>query len=337
MRIRGVTPSVRHIFTAVIVLGCVLVAGVVGYALIEDMSFTQALYMTVITISGVGFSEVKDLGTGGIYFTIFLIVTGVSAVLFLLATVFEFILGEYLGDVWGRRKMKSSIEKLRGHYVVCGYGRVGRSVAEELSGQGKDLVVIEHDSEPFQDCVDDGYLCVLGSATDNHVLREAGVEFALGLVSALRADADNLYVILTAKVMNPGILLVARADQPGTEEKLEMVGADRVISPHKIAGKRMANLLVRPRVCEFLDVGIAGNLPEYQLTELRVTDDSPMIGKTVKGSGLRERTGVTILAVRKAGEKNFNANPPADTDIEREDLLILIGTPEQMSLMEAES
>jgi voltage-gated potassium channel len=317
--------GVRYVVIALAILVGVLVTGVVGYILIEDMTFTQALYMTVITISTVGFREVRPLGIGGMYFTIAVVIMGFGALLFFLTGLFEFVLSEYLGDYWGRRRMQNTISKLENHYIICGYGRVGRSVA------------IEKDEGVFQGCVDDGYLAIHGSATDNLKLAEAGIEKAVGLVSALRSDADNLYVMLTARVQRPEILLVARADQPESEEKLEMVGADRVISPHKIAGKRMANLMVRPGACEFLDVVAGGNLPEYQLSELSVTASSPLAGKTIKGSRLRETTGVTILSVRKMGEAAFNANPATETMIEDGDVLILIGTPEQMAKMEASS
>lgn len=327
----------RHIFIATCILASVIIVGVVGYILIEDMSFTQALYMTIITISTVGFREVKPLGTGGEYFTIFVVLTGVSAVLFFLAGLFEFTISEVLGDVWGRRRMMNNISKVSSHFIICGYGRVGRSVAAELAEQAKQFVVIEHDEGAYNQCVRDGHLTVLGSATDNEMLLSSGIERAVGLVSALRSDADNLYVVLTARTMNPNILLIARADQPESEQKLEMVGADRVISPHKIAGKRMANLMVRPGACEFLDVAMAGNIPEYFLSELKVGENSGLLGKTIKESKLRERTGVTILAVRKASDSAFNPNPSVDIVIEKGDILVLIGTPEQMTLMESEN
>lgn len=327
----------RHVVIALWVLLGVLVTGVFGYILIEDMSFTQALYMTIITVFTVGFKEVNELSTGGMYFTMGVIVTGVSAMLFFLTGLFELVLGEYFGDIWGRRRMKNSISRMENHYIVCGYGRVGRSVAEELFTQGKQFVVVEKNREAFDECVDDGFLAVHGSATDNEHLIQAGIERAVGLVSALRSDADNLYVVLTARVMKPGLLLVARADQPGSEQKLEMVGADRVISPHKIAGKRMVNLMVRPGACEFLDVVAGGNLPEYQLSELVVKGKSRFDGKTIRETSLREATGVTILSIRKAGEAAFNPNPPADTLIEDGDVLLVIGTPEQMAVMEEAS
>jgi len=328
---------IRHMLISACLISAIIAVGVLGYMLIEEETFHQALYQTVITISTVGFREVKPLGTAGMYFTIFIIVTGVSSVLYFLTGLFEFVLGEALGDVWGRRRMMNSISRLNNHYIICGYGRVGRSVAEELDDHGRRFVVIEQDQEAYDDCVQDGHLAIHGSATDNEQLQSAGIERAVGLVSALRSDADNLFVVLTARTMNSNLLLVARADQPDSEKKLEMVGADRVISPHKIAGKRMANLLVRPGACEFLDVAMAGNLPEYYLSELKVGKSSNVLNQTIGESRVRERTGVSVLAVRKVGESAFNPNPGPDTLIEEDDILVLIGTPEQMALMEGEN
>jgi voltage-gated potassium channel len=327
----------RHILVSSCLIITIIAIGIGGYVLIEDLNFTQAFYQTIITISTVGFREVKTMSTAGMYFTIFIIVTGVSSVLFFLTGLFEFVLSEALGDVWGRRRMMSNISKLENHYILCGYGRVGRSVAEELSDHGRRFVVIELDREAYDDCIRDGYYAINGSATDNEQLLNAGIKRAVGLVSALRSDADNLFVVLTARTLNSNLILVARADQLESEQKLEMVGADRVISPHKIAGKRMANLLVRPGACEFLDVAMASNLPEYFLSEMKVGKSSRMVNQTIGQSRLRERTGVSILAVRKVSDKAFNPNPGPETLIEEEDVLVLIGTPEQMALMESEN
>jgi len=326
----------RHHFLALIILSAVIVIGVIGYMLIEDMTFTEAVYMTVITITTVGFREVERLGPGGQYFTVFIVITGLGAVLFFLTGLFEFVLGEYLGDFWGRKKMENRISNLESHYVVCGYGRVGRSVADELAGQGKKFVVVEADEDVFKECLEEGHLCIHGSATEDHVLEHARLEHAVGLVSALGSDADNLYVILTARVLNPNALLVSRSEHPESEKKLEMVGADRVISPHTIAGRRMANLMLKPRLCEFLDIGITGNVPEYQLAEIMVSGGSVFDGMSIRDSRLRERTGVTVLAVRSQGEEAFNPNPPPETELRSGDVVIVIGTTVQLAKFESQ-
>lgn len=322
--------------TALGLLVGVILVGTLGYVLLEDVGFTRAFYMTIVTISTVGFSEIIPLGTGGVYFTIFLIVFGVGAMLFFLGSVFEFILSEYLGDIWGRRRMNRKISHLQGHYIVCGYGRVGKSVADEFKSHGLSFVVVDIDEEICQRCVEDGNYALCGSATDTEVLQEAGIQDARGLISALKSDADNVYVILTAKVARPDMLLVARADEPGAEKKLELVGADHVISPHKIAGKRMVNMMLYPGACEFVDVVTGGKFPGYRLSEIVVERGSPLLNKTIKDTRLRERTGVMILSVKKAADDSFNHNPAPSLLIEEGDELMMIGTPEQMSLVEKE-
>lgn len=335
MGLEGTGGKSRRLVVAAAILLAVMGAGIIGYWLIEDMSFVEALFMTVTTVFTVGFREVQPLSTTGMCFTVALILVGVGAMLYFVTMLFEFILNEYLGDIWGKRRMKNKIRKLVNHYVICGYGRVGRSVAEELEAHGRPFVVVDSDEEVFGQCVEDGRLAVHGSATDVDVLLEAGVGDATGVVSALPSDSDNLYVALTARVTKQDLIVVVRANEPGSEQKLEMVGADRVISPYRIAGKRMANLLTSPGACEFLDVVSAGNLPEYQLIEHMVDLESPLKGMTIKETKLRERTGITILAVRKEGESRYNPNPRPAQEIEKGDVLIMIGTPEQMELIEA--
>ncbi|MBN1289452.1 MAG: potassium channel protein [Actinobacteria bacterium] len=332
LRVSGMSPSARHLLISLGSLSLVLVMGTVGYMLIESLGFSDALYMTVITISTVGFGEVSPLSSGGRYLTIAIIAFGVSAMLLSVSAVLEFMLSEFFG-IWGRRRMDTRIARLVDHYIVCGYGRVGRSVAEELDAQGYKFVVIEIEENTYQQCVNDGYLAINGSATDNDNLAGANIADAQGLVSALSSGADNVYVILSARMKNPSLLLVARADEPESKEKLALVGADRVISPHAMAGKRMANMLIRPRICEFVDVWVGGGIPEYQLTELKVSGESSFKGVTIKDTRLRERTGATVLAIRKMGEDTFNGNPEPDIRIEEGDLLILVGTSEQMGKM----
>jgi voltage-gated potassium channel len=335
-RDEGKSRILRHVFMSLGFVLIVLVVGVAGYIFLEEFTFTEALYMTVITIFTVGFREVRSLDTAGMYFTMLIVVTGVTAMLFFVSSVFEFVLSEFFG-IWGRRRMQNSISKLSGHYVICGYGRVGQSVAEELKAQGKEFVVIENNQATLSACIEVGFLAVHGSATENEVLLEAGIMDAAGLVSALPSDADNLYVVLSARMNNPDILLVARADQPDSVHKLEMVGADRVISPHKMAGARMAHLMIHQRVCEFIDVYIGGeDTPDYELAEYKIEEGSGLIGNTVRDAGLREKAGVSILAISKKDQKKFNPNPEPDVVIEKGDLLILIGTSEQMRKVESD-
>jgi len=331
------TPGAKHLITALVIIVLVMVIGVSGYQVIAHMSFHDALYTTVTTITTVGFREVRPLGADGQYFTIFLIMVGFTSVLFFLTGLFELILGEYFGNFWRRREMEKEIGKLRKHYIVCGYGRVGSHVASELEAHGNTFVVVESDAEAYKRCVENGHLCIRGSAVENHILEEAGITTAAGLVSTLRSDADNLYVVLTARSLNKDILLISRVEMPEAESKLKMVGVDKVISPHRIAGRQMANLLFRPGVYEFIDVGMARDIPDYQISEVVIREGSSLSGKTIKESRLHEITGVTILSIKKVNEDAYTANPPSDTRIEYGDKVLLIGTTEQLAKVNSQA
>ena len=241
--------SSRRVGLAALILAVILVIGVSGYILIEDMTFSEALYMTVITLSTVGFKEVRDLSTAGMYFTIFIIITGVVALFFLVGSLVELMLEDIFGERMGRRRMSLRIRKLKDHYVVCGYGRVGDNVCRELLNTTRNVVVVEKDEAMIKRAEEEGLLVVEGDATQVAVLEEAGVDRARGLVAALHTDADNLFVTLTARSLNPSLYIVTRSVFPESNDKLIFAGADRVISPYVMSAKRMANLLQKPSVC----------------------------------------------------------------------------------------
>lgn len=318
-------------------LAFVLVAGTVGYVLIEGLSPLEALYTTVIVVSTVGLGRGSDLTSWGRVFTIFLIVIGVGAMLYFILNVIEFLIMEYLQEIRRRRRMIRRIEKLNDHFVVCGYGRVGESVVDELASNSARFVVVDYDEDRCQKCIDKGYFVVKGDATEVEVLIEAGVERARGIVGAFPADADNMYVAVSARELNPDLMIVVRSDKTEAESKLKRVGADRVVQTHRLAGKRMANLLLRSGVCDFLDLSMGADRPEFDLTEMSVESSSPLASKNIKETRLRERTGMTILAIKKKGEVRFNSNPSTNTVIETGDRLILIGTPEQLESLEKET
>lgn len=326
----------RGMVYGAILLLAVIAGGVLGYVLIEEMSPLDALYTTVITISTVGLGVGPEFSTWGRVFTIFLIVVGVGAMLYFILNVIEFLIVEYLQEIRGRRKMNRKIEKFSDHFIVCGYGRVGESVSDELAGQGARFVVVDRDEERCKECVEKGYFALNGDATEVEVLKKAGVTAARGLVSAFPTDADNMYVTVSARELNPDIMIVVRSDRAEAESKLTRVGADRVVFTHGLLGKRMANLLLRSDVCDFLDLSLGGNRPEYDLTEVTVEPRSALVGRSIGETRLRERTGMTILAIRKSGELDFNSNPTTDTIIDSGDKLILIGTPDQLRKLDEE-
>jgi voltage-gated potassium channel len=322
-----------HVRLAAAVLAVLLTVGVAGYMSIEGMTFTQALYMTVITLSTVGFREVKDLSTAGMYFTMFIIVTGVVTLFYLVAGLAELLLEEVFGERMGRRRMSLRIRKLKGHYVVCGYGRVGENVCRELLATSPEVVVVERDEEAAERARSEGVMVIQGDATEVEVLEEAGVPRARGLVAALQTDADNLFVTLTARSLNPTLYIVTRSVYPQSTDKLLYAGADRVISPYVMSAKRMANLLQKPGVCDFLDLVMHAEDIEYRIEEVELGPRSPYAGKTVGGSRLRADTGVLVLALRESGSRDFNTNPSPDTPLRAGDTLIVMGTSEQVEKM----
>ncbi len=326
----------RRIDLAALLVAGILIVGTLGYMGIEHMSFTEALFMTVITISTVGFREVRTLGTGGMYFTIFIIISGVGALFFFLTGVLESAFEGLLREVLGRRRMSGRIKKMRDHYIVCGFGRVGENVAQELANSGSAFVVVESKPEGSAKAMAAGFLTLQGDATSAQVLEEAGVRSARGLVSALHADADNLLVTLTARSVSPDLFIVTRSVYPESVEKLRFAGANRIISPYAMSGRRMANLLLSPAVSDFLDIVAHGGPLEFRLGEMEVAPGSELAGKTIGTSTVKARTGAMILAVRKQGERRqFNTNPDGDTFLEAGDLLIVMGTGDQLDSLTA--
>jgi len=306
----------------------------VGYMLIEGMNYNEALYMTVITVFTVGFREVRPLSTAGMYFTIFVIFTGVFNLFFIISSFLSYTLGEAVREILGRRRMDLRIRKLSDHHVVCGFGRVGEVVCETLAEAGSPFVVIEKDPQRVAEAQDRGYLCLEGDATDTEVLTTAGVARARGLVCALENDADNLFTTQSARTLNKDIPIVARCVSPDSVEKLHYAGADRVISPYALSGRRMATFLLRPAVYEYLDLVGHGVSLEYRLEELLVEEGSSLAGRTIGEMDVKARTGALIIAVRKAAEGEFNTSPDKDTLLEAGDLLIALGTEESLAGLE---
>jgi len=310
----------------------VIIVGVIGYMTIEQWSFLDALYMTVITISTVGYAEVHELSVAGRIFSILLIVGGVGVMLYTLTVLVQYFIEGRFRSILGRRRMKEKIAKLKGHLILCGYGRVGQEVARVFESEGTSFVVIDLDQEAINKATDDGYLCLTGNATSDEVLNEAGIQRARGLVAALGGDADNLYITLSAKGMRPDLFVVARASAEASEAKLKRAGADRTILPYRIGGRRMAMLALRPLVVDFVDTTMFSQGREFVLENIVVGPGSPMVGVTVK-EGLECCGAIAILAVKKK-DGRLLTNPSNDTQLELGDELVVIGTREQLRVVE---
>lgn len=326
---------VRRLLQVVYVLIFVIIVGVIGYMLLEDWPFFDALYMTIITISTVGYGEVHGLSTGGRLFSILLIIGGVGVMFYTATAIVQYLAEGYLSGLFGRNRMKGKLSKLSGHIILCGYGRVGQEVARAFEREGAAFVVVEHGPEVFAKAAYDGYLCLQGDATKDDVLDQAGIKRAKGLVAAVGGDADNIYITLSARGMNPGLLIVARATDEESESKLKRAGADRIVFPLRVGGRRMAMSATHPLVVDFVDTTMQVHDRELVLEDVRIGPNSPLAGVTI-GEGQRHLAGAAILAARQ-GEGAVLTSPSQETLLEAGDELVIIGTREQLRLLEGEA
>lgn len=307
-------------------LGLVMVAGTVGY-LVLGFGFLNAVYQTVTTISTVGFGEIEPLSSGGKVFTILLILFGVGTALYTFTVLLESIVEGHVSNLIGRRRMERKIADLHDHVIVCGWGRVGRAIADYVSHAGQDVVVVDRDVERVESVP---YFAVQGDVTDDVVLTHAGIERARVLVAAVDTDADNLYVTLSSRTLRPDLVIIARSRSESADEKLRRAGANRVVNPQRIGGDRMAAFALQPHVVDFLDVVMHDGSLEFRLEEVAVPDGSSLEGASLRAAQIRERTGALVLAMRETDQR-FVTNPDPETVITRGQILIAIGTTAQLS------
>jgi voltage-gated potassium channel len=325
--------STQHFRIPLLILIGVVLVGTLGYALIEKWGFFESFYMTVITITTVGFREVHDLSTPGKAFTIVLIFSSLGVIAYAGGSLLEFIVEGQIRQLVGRRKLKKEISKLENHYIICGYGRIGNFICAEFRKKPLSFVVVESDPELCRDLEEEGILFVAGDATDDDTLIKAGIERARGLITAVTQDTDNVFITLTARGLNPGLFILARAAERSSEKKLKHAGATKVVSPYLIGAHRMAQAILRPSVVDFLEIATGTTRFELQLEEIRLSPSSPLIGKNLLNSGLRRDWGIIIVGIKKSdGEMLFN--PLSDTVIEKGDTLITLGQKEAISKLE---
>jgi len=321
----------RRLIWGLCALATVIVAGVIGYVVIEGWSFIDALYMTIITVTTVGYDEVHPLTTAGRIFSLFLIVGGVSGALYVLSAIAGYIIEGQLGTTLGRRRMQANITKLKDHLILCGYGRVGREIARIFTDEGIPFVVIDKDQESITNAEKDGCLYILADATSDEGLKEAGIERARGLVIAVGSDANSVYITLSARGLRPDLFIEARASGSAAETKLKKAGANRIISPHSIGARRMAELALRPAVVDFIDTVVSRRGRELQMENIAVANKSALVGQTVEEA--RRRSKAAILAISKKSGR-LSANPSPEETIQAGDRLITMGTREQLSALE---
>lgn len=314
----------NRLLGVMIALSVVIVVGMLGYAGIEGWSYFDSLYMTIITIASVGFMEVHQLTAQGRAFTIVLILCGSATLIYGLSVLTAFIVEGELTDVIRRRKMKNRISKVEGHYIVCGMSATGKYIVEELLKTGRSFVAIDKDPEKIRELNEANILNIEGDATHEAVLEAANIRQAGGLLSALHYDADNLFVVVTAKGLNPGLKIVAKAINEESERKLRQVGADRVVMPNFIGGLRMASEMIRPSVVSFLDNMLRVKDATVRVEEIHIPITSALVGKSLADSGIFEVEGVTVVALAD-GKGNHSFNPPRDRTLKPGDIVIVMG------------
>lgn len=319
---------------SLLALAGVTLIGTIGYTLL-GLHVAQAFYMTVVTISTVGFEEIasepSEIDTAYQVFTTVLILVGVGTALYTLSVTLETILESRLSDRFRRRRMDRQINAMSDHAVVCGYGRLGRTIAQRLAQAESGVVVIDRELDRLEDCP---HPFIQGDGTDDGVLQAAGLERAATLIAATDNDSDNLYITLSARTMRPELFIIARAKLESAEPKLLQAGADRVVNPQLIGGERIAALTLQPSVAEFIDVVMHEEGLEFRLGEVDVAEDSELAGHTIRSSHVRDRTGAMVLAIREP-DGGFLTNPAPESTIHGKSTMIAIGTSDQLAALAA--
>jgi voltage-gated potassium channel len=320
----------RHIrLWIAVVLGTILI-GTAGYIVLFSWSVADAAYMTVITMTTVGFREVRELvAWPERFWTMLLAISGVGIIYGSIGIVAEAVIAEATSGRREARRMAEAVSDLRGHYILCGYGRVGSTVARELVHADQRVVVIDILAESLERASHDGHLVVQGDATSDDTLRLAGIDRARGLVTTIDSDANNVYVTLSARALSPRLFIVGRANAVGAEAKLTQAGADRVVSPYTMAGRRLAELAIRPRVADFIDAALSHGDLRFSMEELEIAAGGPLDGKTV--AELRDDGIFTLAIVR--GDTDYEPNPPPDRVLVAGESLVVSGSTERLKAL----
>jgi len=314
----------RRLLFISLAIATTLAVGTVGFVLIAGYPWFDAFYMTLITMTTVGYAEIHPLSQAARVFNSLLIIFGVTTIFIAVGAMTQTIIEMEFGDAIGKRRNKRMIDKLKDHYIVCGYGRVGQGAAAELHHAGAPFVVVDSEPERVELALRSGLMAMAADATHDSTLLLAGIERARGLVAALATDAENLFVLLSAKGLNPKIYVAARAAEESAEEKMRRAGADAVFAPYAITGHRLAQSLLRPHVAQFLDFATKDIGTDVVMEQMRVAETSVAASKTIRELQLGRNLGVIVLAIRK-GDGHMEFNPAADTAVRGGDYLIVMG------------
>ncbi|MGD8385596.1 MAG: potassium channel protein [Desulfobacteraceae bacterium] len=312
------------LFKGLVILGVILLLGTMGYMVLEGWEFLDALYMTVITISTVGYGEVRNVSPVGRLFTIFIIFSGMGIIAYILGMAAQVMVDFQMRSLIGRTKLGLKMRSMKNHYIVCGFGRIGRVISRELHANGIPLVVVEKDPEARHTLDDENIPYISDDATSEDVLIEAGIERARGVISVVASDANNLFITMTARGLNPKLFILARADEEQTEKKLLRAGANKVVMPYIIGGRKMARIITKPAVTDFIEFALYNKDMGLEMGEIEVSEKSKIQNVALMDSGIRKDMDVIIVAIRKKdGDMKFN--PSSQTRVEVGDTLISLG------------
>ncbi|MEE8349974.1 MAG: potassium channel protein [Acidobacteriota bacterium] len=323
----------NSLFLGLGLLGIWTVVGTLGFSLIEGWSLFDSFYMTILTISSVGYGEVHPLSETGRVFASFVIVLGIGTAIYTFTRLGQVVLEGELQGVLGRKRMQKEVAKLEDHFIVCGFGRIGRPVAFGLETEGYPVCVLEANHELEGDLQATGLLYLIGDATEDSVLQSAGLDRAKAVLALLPSDADNLLLTITAKELSPSVMVIARASEERVESKLKRVGADKIISPYRSACARVLHAAIRPAVVEFLELATHRDYMQLSLEEIKVCDGSPLSGRSLSESQIRAHYGVIVIAIQQA-DGTMEFNPQASHTIHAKDVLVVVGKGRDLKSLE---
>jgi voltage-gated potassium channel len=311
----------------------VIAGGTAGYVLIEGWSAWDAFYMTVTTVATVGFREVHPLTFAGQVFTILLIFGGVGTAFYTVTLLATIVVEGGLHRRFERRRVTRMLEQIKDHFIVCGYGRIGGIITAELTQQGVPLVVVERNPERVREATNRGWLAIEADASREDVLARAGIHRARGLIAAVGTDAENVFAVLTARVMRPDLFIIARVEVDDAEPKLRRAGADRVISPYHIGANHMVQTALRPAVVDFVHLATSSERLDLSMEQVHIHEKSALAGQTIVGADIRQKFGVIIVGIKRAGGA-MEFNPPAEAVMQAGDELVVLGRTESVKALE---
>jgi len=309
----------------IILLVTLIIVSILGYMVIAELPFADALYMTIITISTVGYGEVAEMDLASRIFTIIIIFAGLGIVAYSFTTIAAFLVEGDFRKILRRRSMERRVERMTKHFIVCGAGQTGSSVIEQFSKAGEPFVIIEQDKAKCEELSQDGYIVVNGDATDEEVLHEVNIEKAQGLIACLETDADNVFTVLTARGLSPSLHIVARAIEKSSHAKLKKAGANQTISPNEIGGTRMAFLMLRPNVVNFLESITRFDDQVLDIGEVTIRAGSDIAGRHLKDARIPEKTGLIVIAVKQPGKESMEFNPSSQTMLPEGAVMLVLG------------